>query len=539
MLFRFCTLCCKSVDASFTNFSRHYARALVNNRHKQREIYDDTKESEIGKVPIITCKRKSFNFYKDQTISKRGKIILASDGWNHRNSRGDYFFVHPQGHDNKEETETQIGFDTFNDFNLHPSVCNHMENLEISKPLEIQNLGIPKILEGYNTVLAAETGCGKTMAYLLPMVSQILQWKEMVSRPVNCPLGIIVTPTRELAVQIALELIRLSKDLGIRTKIITGGKTKKMMLDPPVDNVDILVCSFGVISKLTSVGVYKLNYVKYVVLDEADALFHYTFEDKLNVFMRRLPIGYHQEVDETGLPKSAQLILASATIPSRLQTVLGNIVNVDSLQYITTAKLHQILVLQKFIRVGTSDKPAELLKYVKSKVSLKQPVIVFSNTSRTSYWLYLFLNECGVKTTNLNGTMPLDVRRGKYGEFLNGKALVLSTTNAGSRGLDTVMVNHVLNYEFPLDTGSYIHRCGRTGRIGTTGDCRVTNFICKSGEIVLVQKIERAVRKLKPMPIINIAEPSVEEGEIDEVDMEEEYTEKLIEDLDSTENIPY
>lgn len=90
---------------------------------------------------------------------------------------------------------------------------------------------------------------------------------------------------------------------------------------------------------------------------------------------------------------------------------------------------------------------------------MKQPLIVFSNTSRTSYWLYLFLNECGVKTTNLNGTMPLDVRRGKYGEFLNGKALVLSTTNAGSRGLDTVMVNHVLNYEFPLDTSSYIHRC--------------------------------------------------------------------------------
>lgn len=80
-------------------------------------------------------------------------------------------------------------------------------------------------------------------------------------------------------------------------------------------------------------------------------------------------------------------------------------------------------------------------------------------------------------------------------------------------------------------------RCGRTGRIGTTGDCRVTNFICKPGEIALVQKIERAVRKLKPMPIINMAMPSVEEGEIDEVD--EEYTEKLVEDMDSTENIPY
>lgn len=83
---------------------------------------------------------------------------------------------------------------------------------------------------------------------------------------------------------------------------------------------------------------------------------------------------------------------------------------------------------------------------------------MFSNTSRSSYWLTIFLNECGIPTTNLNGMMPLHVRRGKYGEFLNGKALVLSTTDAGSRGLDTLTVNHILNFDFPLDTSVYIHR---------------------------------------------------------------------------------
>lgn len=114
--------------------------------------------------------------------------------------------------------------------------------------------------------------------------------------------------------------------------------------------------------------------------------------------------------------------------------------------------------MQKFMRLGSSQKPMELLKYIKPKVMNKQPVIVFSNQTSTSYWLYLFLRECGVEATNLNGDMSLYVRQGKYEEFLNGKTRVLSTTNAGSRGLDTIMVNHILNYDFPLDTSDYVHR---------------------------------------------------------------------------------
>lgn len=128
------------------------------------------------------------------------------------------------------------------------------------------------------------------------------------------------------------------------------------------------------------------------------------------------------------------------------------------MEHVTTERLHKILVPQKFIRLIPSQKPVELIKYIKPKVRNKERVIIFSNQNGTSYWLSLFLHECGIEATNLNGDMPLEVRRGKYGEFLNGKTLVLSTTNGGSRGLDTVMVNHILNYDFPLDTSSYIHR---------------------------------------------------------------------------------
>ncbi|OAD57067.1 putative ATP-dependent RNA helicase DDX28, partial [Eufriesea mexicana] len=427
---------------------------------------------------------------------------------------------------------------TFKDLDVDISVCNQLENMDIYKPLEIQKLGIPKIFEGRNVLLAAETGCGKTMAYLLPLVTKILTWKQNTQRNINSPLGLIVTPSRELAVQIALELIKLSKHLGIKTKIITGGKTKRIILNPPVDSVDVIVCSFGVISKLTTFGIYDLRFIRFVVLDEADALFHETFETKLKIFMRRIFVRKVEEKRDE-YPSTAQIVLTSATIPSRLKNVLIDVLNVsDSIEYVTTEKLHKILVPQKFVRLIPSQKPEELLKYVKPKAFSKQRVIIFSNQNSTSHWVSSFLYDCGIKVTNLHGDMHLSERRGKYGEFLNGKTVVLSTTNGGSRGLDTLMVNYILNYDFPLDTASYIHRCGRTGRIGTTGVSSVTSFISKPGEVAVVKRIEMAARKMKPIPIFNIFESDNEE-EVVEEEIGNDYTEVITENLDDVDNIPY
>lgn len=124
----------------------------------------------------------------------------------------------------------------------------------------------------------------------------------------------------------------------------------------------------------------------------------------------------------------------------------------------STDKVKKILVPQKFIRLGTSQKPAELLKYIKPKVSRKESVIIFSNKNSTCDFVSMFLNQNNIKTVHLNGSMKMIFRQGQYAKFRDGKCFVLSTTNAGSRGLDTVMTQHILNYEFPLDTSDYIHR---------------------------------------------------------------------------------
>ncbi|KAL6437714.1 hypothetical protein ACFW04_004236 [Cataglyphis niger] len=520
MFSRFCNLCHKTANVQFMQFQRCYKRGIKRKGNASRIERPKEIDTE-GKTPIIVCKRKEFNFYEGQTYSKFESIPLASKGWQHYKSKGDFFFVYPltnveeEAFDNESHNEEKI-CDTFAQFGLNPQIINILEKYNITKPLKIQTIGIPQIMNGVNTIIAAETGCGKTLTYLLPMIDKVLRWKQLAENHYNSPMGLIITPTRELAFQIGLEAKKICQHLGIYVQTITGGKTNKMLLDPLVEKVDIIIASFGVISKLTTHKIYKLNMVRSIVLDEADALFHETFEEKLQVFLKRVPLGFIQNVNEgsSKLPIGAQFAVVSATMPSRMSKVLKNIIDVESLVNITSDKLHHILVPQKFMRIGPDDKPMELLKYIKPKIANREQVIIFNNTNSTCNWINMFLNKSKIETVCLNGDMPLYERQNKYASFKGGRCCVLCTTNAGSRGMDTVAIRHVLNYDFPNATADYIHRCGRTGRVGGVKDCRVTNFVSTPSEISVVQKIERAVRKMKPIPIFDIHETK-EDGILD------------------------
>ncbi|RVE51878.1 hypothetical protein evm_003498 [Chilo suppressalis] len=452
------------------------------------------------KLPIISCKRPDFNHYEGQTYSKFKGIQLASKGWLHAKSKGDYFIIH--GDANKKE-EKSVFRQSFEDVGLCTELVEVMSNAGFTLPTEIQAKAIPAILKGYNTVVTAETGCGKTLGYLLPIFQHILNWKPNVPEEFNSPLAVVITPSRELATQIGEVAQNIAENLNLNVTTLVGGKTKQKMLNPPIEYCDLLVTTLGAYSKLVTTGIFKIHNVHHVVLDEADSLLDDSFIEKLSYVMKKFSIQYKVEIQTP--PVGCQVTFVSATMPQELPEAVQSFVTPESLKTISTSRIHKILphVPQKFMRLGKAQKPLELLKLVQADVNMKRPVIVFSNKTATCDFVSMFLNENKVECVNINGQMAVTLKEGKFEMFKSGKVDVLSSTDIASRGLDTTRVQHIINYDFPLYTADYIHRCGRTGRLGSVQNCTVTNFIAWPREIQQVQRIEASVRKDNDLPRVN------------------------------------
>lgn len=269
-----------------------------------------------------------------------------------------------------------------------------------------------------------------------------------------------------------------------------------MMLHPTFDDVDILIGTPGAISKLTTTGILRMNHCRNVVLDEADTLLDESFSDKLQYFLRRFPFHKNHLVDLSPSILGTQLVLVSATLPTNTEKVLGSVINPQTITKVTSPNLHRLLshVPQKYMRLNKSERPLQLLQLAKTDVAKRRPLIVFSNKSKTCDYVSIFLNTNGVKCINLNGDMNQQFRLGRFKQFQDGEVPVLSTTDIASRGLNTNRVQHVINFDFPLYAADYIHRCGRTGRVGSGENCQITNFVSSAREIPLVNRIEHAAR---------------------------------------------
>lgn len=483
----------------------------VKHKKKSMEREKVLKHSQKGKksVPIISCKRKEYNHYAGQTYSKFQEVSLASKGWSHKKSVGDYFTINSYG---KNPAFTHHDKDTLPEFDslaLSKDLLTQISKLGFQVPTNIQALAIPHVLEGKNTLITAETGNGKTLAFVAPMLQQIAQYKNVYGNnlPFNSPLGIIIVPGRELAEQIHAVASSLGNELGINVELVKGGRTKSLMLRPNMSQVHLLVSTIGALSKLASSGVYNTSLVRYIAIDEADSLLDDSFSERLLHFMARFPMqGAETEGSTTPIAMSGvQLTLVSATMPRSLDKILGPVVNLESVERISTPHLHRIMphIPQRFYRVNNRIKAEKLLELVNDDKTKGIPVIIFSNYNKTSDWLSLFLNENNIPCVNLNGDMPAVVREGRFERFQSGKVIALSCTDLASRGLDTISVGHIINFEFPKFISDYIHRCGRTGRVGSSKTGLITNLVHRPEEIEVVQKIEYAARKAEEFHNVN------------------------------------
>lgn len=258
-----------------------------------------TKKSipEHAGVPFITCRRPEFNLYHGDKLDENaafGKIPLTSDGWHHYKSKGDYFIIHP--HPSTEDVTKDLKYKkSFDEFSFSPELkINLSSRLNVEHTTFIQHEAFPHVLNNDHTLIAAETGCGKTIAYLAPIIQNLLKHKQQTDTDAtaefNTPKVLIITPGRELAEQIGEVCENVCHGLDLKTKVLIGGHTKSIMHNPPINEVDILVASMGVLSKLITSNIYRMHQVRHVVLDEADTLLDDTFVGKLQYILKRFPV---------------------------------------------------------------------------------------------------------------------------------------------------------------------------------------------------------------------------------------------------------
>ncbi|XP_052545569.1 ATP-dependent RNA helicase DDX54 [Tympanuchus pallidicinctus] len=317
-------------------------------------------------------------------------------------------------------------------------------------PTPIQRKTIPVILRGRDVVAMARTGSGKTACFLLPMFERLKAPSPSGAR------ALILSPTRELALQTLKFTKELGKFTGLKTALVLGGDKMEDQFAALHENPDIIIATPG---RLVHVAVemnLKLQSVEYVVFDEADRLFEMGFAEQLQEILARLP-GSHQTV------------LFSATLPKLLvEFARAGLTEPMLIRLDVESKLSEQLKLA-FFHVRGDDKPAVLLHLLCSVVKPQDQTVVFVATKHHTEYLKELLTSQGICCTHIYSSLDQTARKINIAKFAHGKCQVLLVTDVAARGLDIPMLDNVINYSFPAKSKLFLHRVGRVARAGRSG----------------------------------------------------------------------
>ncbi|MFP3727867.1 DEAD/DEAH box helicase [Priestia filamentosa] len=363
---------------------------------------------------------------------------------------------------------------SFQSLGISIEVCERLKAGGIVKPTPVQTKAIPAVLKGQDVIAKAQTGTGKTLAFLLPILEKLDLEDESVQ-------ALIVAPTRELALQITDESNKLTKQLGLPEALaVYGGQDVERQMRKLQGNVGIVVATPGRLLDHLRRGTISLQKVRTLVLDEADQMLH---------------IGFLNEVEEiiAQTPKNRQTLLFSATISDGVRKLskkhLKQAVDI-------TIKAEKVTVkeIKQFI-IETTDrkKQYDLLETLKTHRPFL--AVIFCRTKRRAGVLNDALKRNGYKSEELHGDITQAKREKVMKSFRNAEIQLLVATDVAARGLDVEGVTHVFNYDIPEDAESYIHRIGRTGRAGGKG--LAITFVAEKDERTMTL-IEKEIRfKLK------------------------------------------
>jgi ATP-dependent RNA helicase RhlE len=358
----------------------------------------------------------------------------------------------------------------FETFNFDRRIAGRIKAAGFKTPTPIQQQAIPKVLAGRDVIGLAQTGTGKTAAFMLPILQRLTTGPQRQIR------ALVVAPTRELAEQIHQMTTDFARNTKVRSLSIYGGVSKNAQIGQLRRGVEIVIACPGRLLDIASDGAIDLSHVEVVVLDEADRMCDMGFLPDIRRILKLLP-------------KKRQTLFFSATMPKDIRRLADSI-----LKDPVTVQIGQIApaktVSHALFPVPTKRKKALLLSLLKQTATGR--VLVFTRTKYHARNLARDLEKKGYRAGALQGNMSQNARRRAIKSFRDGRIDILAATDVASRGIDVSDISHVINYDIPDTVDSYTHRIGRTGRAHESGEA--FTFVSHDDE-PMVRDIERSVGK--------------------------------------------
>lgn len=371
---------------------------------------------------------------------------------------------------------------TFAQLGLIEPILKALQQEGYTHPTPIQAQSIPFLLEGRDLLGCAQTGTGKTAAFAIPMIQRMVNTSGGAPRGGRRPIrALILTPTRELAIQIDESFKAYGRFTTLRTTVIFGGVGQKPQTDALRSGVDILVATPGRLLDLMNQGFINLKELEFFVLDEAD---------------RMLDMGFIHDVKKViaAIPRHRQTLFFSATMPPEVQrlssTLLTDPVKVEVTPVSSTAET----VTQEVFFVDKANK-AQLLVHLLETRDIKE-ALVFSRTKHGADKLVRVIEKAGIRAEAIHGNKAQNARQRALKNFKERKTRVLVATDIAARGIDIDQLSHVVNFDIPNVPETYVHRIGRTGRAGASG---IALSLCDVDERVFLRDITKLIARQIPV----------------------------------------
>ncbi|HVI41353.1 MAG TPA: DEAD/DEAH box helicase [Anaerovoracaceae bacterium] len=368
----------------------------------------------------------------------------------------------------------------FEKLNLILPIREALKSEGYTIPTEIQQQAIPPLLEGRDLIGCAQTGTGKTAAFAIPILQMLAMQKRDPKSP-RLIKALIMTPTRELAVQIGESFSTYGQNLDLKNTVIFGGVGQKPQTDALRAGVDILIGTPGRLLDLINQRFINLHHVQFFVLDEAD---------------RMLDMGMFHDVKKIidHFPKIRQNMLFSATMPAEI-TKLADSLLTDPIKVSVTPESSTVEIIEQSVYfVDKKDKKQLLIHLLKDKSIAS--ALVFSRTKHGADKIIKDLAKAGVLAQAIHGNKSQVARQLALNNFKEKKTRILVATDIAARGIDIIELSHVINYDLPNIPETYVHRIGRTGRAGLGG---VALSFCDAEERPLLKDIEKLIAKKIPV----------------------------------------